>query len=77
MCWSTVPGSYRHEATRLANVILDELEFSGFSASAQRRAVAKVVASLDEAAPLRSVSPAERDAPAAHEGADLSSGAAS
>lgn len=77
LCWAEVPAGYRNDAIRLANIVLDELEHSGFTAGTQRRAVEKIVASLDDATPLRSVSPAKRDAPPVADATELGSGVAS
>jgi hypothetical protein len=75
--WRGASQADREYATRTANVVLDELETSGFSAAAQRRGVEKIVASLDEPVPLRSTSPAKRDVTAALDNAGLGSGTGS
>jgi len=70
--------TYKKEAAwYLAGVLLDELKLSGFSAAAQRRAIEKVAASLDDATPLRSVSRADRDAQPVADATELGSGVAS
>ena len=75
--WANAETFKRDSARYIATQVIDELEVSGFAAGTQRRAIEKIVASLDDAAPLRSVSPVERDAPPVADAAELDSGAAS
>ena len=75
--WSNAQQFERDNAQRIALRIVDELDMLGFTAGTQRRAVEKIVASLDDAAPLRSVTPVERVAPPVADATELDSGAAS
>lgn len=50
LCWKAVPSGYRTDAEAQATLVLDELEFTGFSAAAGRRAVLKVVERAEEEA---------------------------
>lgn len=77
LCWHEATAYMRDTAKRTATVVIDELEHAGFTAGTQRRAVEKIVASLDDATPLRSVSPAKRDAPPVADATELGSGVAS
>lgn len=48
ICWAQTETYRRDDAARLARAVVEELEVSGFSASAQRRAIDNLVVRLEE-----------------------------
>jgi hypothetical protein len=50
IAWHQIPQTYRNDAIQIANAVIGELEVSGYSAAAQRRAVEKIVADIEETA---------------------------